>query len=656
MLVLTNNLTNVNFVDVQPAIDKARNALLQRQGDDGYWCADLLADATLNSDYIMVLNFLGNPTPEKIRKLAKFIIREQLPDGGWPIYLHGPAEITATVKAYWGLKFAGYHPDDEPLRRARRKINELGGIHQINTFAKFYLAIYGLYDWRGVPTIPPEIMFFPNWFPFNIYELSSWSRTIVIPLSIVSALKPRNSPPEHARLDELFPDNQRYVPLKDASECGESGEVFWHRLFLGVDSFLKTIERYAVHSLRHRAIKQAEQWISERQKGSGGLSAIFPSMVNTIFAYKALGHHNDSPGIQTELMELEKFEVERDEYIQLQPCVSPVWDTAIALNALIRSGLPMNHPSVTTATRWLISKEVKIRGDWSVKNPGTEPGGWYFELNNPWYPDVDDTIMVLLALNKITLEDSSEKHRETACQRGLKWALSMQCRSGGWGAFDKDNTKQILTKLPFADHNAMIDPPTADLTARMLELLGNLRYTKSNPIVAKAVKFLKNEQEKDGSWYGRWGVNYIYGTSHVLQGLSAIGEDIGQRYIQKAVKWLKTIQNDDGGWGETCETYEKPAMKGRGTSTPSQTAWALMGLLSTTNANDSTIKRGVKYLVNTQNLQGAWDEDETTGTGFPKVFYLEYTMYRLYFPLLALGMYQERCVDEIKGALSSSGT
>ena len=655
MLVLTNNL-NIHNVghSVQESIDRAQNALLKRQGDNGYWCANLLADTTLNSDYVMLLNFLGHPDIEKIKKLSNFIIREQLPDGGWPIYLGGPAEISATVKAYWALKLAGYKPDDEPLKRARKKINDLGGIHRINTFAKFYLAIYGVYDWQGVPTIPPEIMFFPNWFLFNIYELSSWSRTIVIPLSIISAIKPRNHPPEHARLTELFPDNRRFIPLKDTIEENQSKDLFWHKLFLRLDSLLRIYERFSIGSLRRKGIKQAEQWISERQKGSAGLSAIFPSMVNTIFAYKALGYENEFTGIQTELRELRKFEVEYDDYMRLQPCVAPVWDTAISMNALTRSGLPGNHPSLIKGAKWLIKKEVKIRGDWSVKNSTTPAGGWYFELNNPWYPDVDDTIMVLLALRRVILEDDpSREECDAVCQRGLKWALSMQCRNGGWGAFDKDNTKDILTKLPFADHNAMIDPPTADLTGRMLELLGNLGYKKSYPQASRAIRFLKNEQEEDGSWYGRWGVNYIYGTSHVLQGLSEIGENLSLPYIQKAVKWLKSIQNIDGGWGETCETYENPEKKGCGPSTPSQTAWAILGLLSTTNFSDLAIKRGVDYLVNTQNQTGSWDEFETTGTGFPKVFYLEYTMYRLYFPLLALGVYQ-RYINGQKGEIRKS--
>ena len=644
MLVLTDS-TNKATIKGQSAlrgIINARKALLELQGDDGYWCADLLADTTLNSDYIMLLNFLGNPNAKKIQKLANFIISEQLPDGGWSIYLNGPAEITATLKAYWALKFAGFKPGDEVMQRARTKINDLGGIHRINTFAKFYLAIFGLYDWRGVPTIPPEMIFLPQWIPFNIYEFSSWSRTIIIPLSIVNAIKYSRPCPESARLDELFPDKRRFTPLKETITAHQAKDLFWHKLFLGCDSSLKMFENFSTVSLRRLAINRAEQWISEHQKGSGGLSAIFPSMLNTIFAYKALGYANDYSGIQTEMTELEKFEVKGPDYLRLQPCVSPIWDTAITINALIRSGLPRDDSAITKAAKWLISKETKIRGDWSVKNPSIAAGGWYFELNNPWYPDVDDTIMVLLALNRVKLDGPEKKERDAACKRGLNWTLSMQCRNGGWGAFDKDNTKEILTKLPFADHNAMIDPPTSDLTGRMLELLGNLNHEKSDTRVSKAITFLKKEQEDDGSWYGRWGVNYIYGTSHVLQGLSEIGENVNLPYVQKAVHWLKAVQNEDGGWGETCESYENPEKKGSGPSTPSQTAWALMGLFPTTNFNTPTIHNGIKYLLTTQNQNGTWDEFETTGTGFPKVFYLEYTMYRLYFPLLALGTYQSK--------------
>ncbi|MBI5629477.1 MAG: squalene--hopene cyclase [Elusimicrobia bacterium] len=622
------------------AVAKAQEALLHRQNhDDGYWCAPLRADTTLESDTIMLLNFLGRGSSIKVRRLANQILSRQMPDGGWPIHPSGPADISATVKAYWALKFAGYSAQEPRMALARRKIKELGGVHRVNTYTKFYMALFGQYDWRGVPSIPPELMLFPNWFYFNIYQMSAWTRSIVVPLSIVWAYQPAVACPPHAVLSELFPDSKRHIPLEEAVEPHDW--ISWTKFFLLWDRFLKTVEGRGGHWIRLWALRLAEDWTLKRLQESDGLGAIYPGIINTIMAMKCLGYADTDPRLVEQLEVLERLELPVDaESLEYQPCQSPVWDTAIAVIALAESGLRRDHAALRGSVRWLLEREIKIEGDWKVNNPDGRAGGWAFEFKNDYYADVDDAAMVMLALRHVHLEEPQALARERACLRGLNWILSMQSANGGWAAFDKDNTKFILTKIPFADHNAMIDPPYADITARVLELLGYIGYDRRFPSVAKAVRFLKSEQEADGSWFGRWGVNYIYGTWQVLRGLAAIGEDMDQPCVRRAVSWLKSVQQADGGWGETCATYADPSLKGRGPSTPSQTAWAVMGLMAA-GVCDESVERGIQHLVNTQRPDGDWDESECTGTGFPKVFYLEYTMYRLYFPLQALGVYQK---------------
>ena len=626
---------------VADAVARAQEALLRMQnGEDGYWHAPLRGDTTTTSDTVMLLNFLGRGSSVKVRKYANFLLNRQNADGGWPIYRNGPSEISATVKAYWALKLAGHAPHEPRMLAARKKIKELGGIHKVNSYTKFYMALFGQYDWRGVPTIPPELMLFPNWFYFNIYEMSAWTRSIVVPLSIVWAFQPAIPCPPHATLEELFPDTRRYVSMAEA--VGNPPLFSWARFFLFWDSGLKAIEGKGGHWIRVWALRLAEDWMLRRLQDSEGLGAIYPGIVNTIMAMKCLGYPDTDPRLVEQLQVLDRLELqyEDENAAEIQPCHAPVWDTAISVIALAESGLDRRHPRLVKATDWLISKEIKIRGDWAVTNPKGPTGGWHFQFSNCWYPDIDDTAMVMLALRQVHLEEPLSQSREKACLRGLNWLLSMQNPTGGWAAFDRDNTKAILTKIPFADHNAMIDPPTADITARVLELLAHIGYDRGYSSVDKAVKFLRREQEADGSWFGRWCVNYIYGTWQVLRGLHAVGEDMSRPYIQRAAAWLKSVQRPDGGWGETCETYADPAKKGAGPSTPAQTAWALMGLLAA-GVEDDSVRRGVDYLLSTQRPDGTWDESEYTGTGFPKVYYLEYTMYRQYFPLMALGQYQK---------------
>lgn len=643
---------------LRDAIQRAQQALLRVQHpEDGYWCGPIFGDTTIDSDTIMMLHFLGQGDSPKVDRIANHVLHMQKADGGWPIYQNGPSEISATVKAYWALKFAGHAPDEPRLLAARRRIEALGGIHRVNTYTKFYLALFGQYDWRGVPTIPPEITLLPNWFYFNLYEMSSWTRAIVVPLAIVWAHQPAIACPAHATLDELFPDARRHVPLTEAA--GRPDLLSWRKFFLLCDTGLKNAEIISQSLnerlprgghlrprwlrpgwLRTAALRRAESWMLERLQDSDGLGAIYPAILNSIMAMKCLGYADDDPRLVAQLGEIDRLELAGAESTRFQPTLSPVWDTAISMIALAESGLDRGHEALSRACEWTISKETRTPGDWAVTNPDGPTGGWHFQFRNAFNPDIDDTAMVLLALRQVQLQAPHDRLRDEAFQRGLQWILSMQATSGGWAAYDKANTKVVLTKIPFADHNAMIDPPTADVTARVLELLGYLGHDPSFRPVAKALKFLKAEQEFDGSWYGRWGVNYIYGTWQALRGLAAIGEDMRQPYIQRAVAWLRSVQLPDGGWGETCATYENPALKGQGPSTPAQTAWALMGLMAA-GVHDDAVHRGIAALATTQREDGTWDESEFTGTGFPKVYYLEYTMYRNYFPLQALGNYRK---------------
>ncbi|MFA5140304.1 MAG: squalene--hopene cyclase [Elusimicrobiota bacterium] len=637
-----------NLPDVlQEEVRRGQDALLKKQHAEGYWCAKLRADTTLESDTIMLLNFLGNGDSPKVPKLARFILEHQDADGGWPIYKNGPSELSATVKAYWALKFARYPVGHPALEKARACIERLGGIHRVNTYSKFYMAVFGLYDWRGVPSIPPEIMLFPTWFYFNIYEMSSWTRAIVIPLSIIWAHRPKIVCPEHARLDELFPDSRRHIPLKDA--MAPHGFISWTTFFLYWDKGLRGMEGRGPHWVRTWALRLAETWVLTRLRNSDGLGAIYPGIVNTIMAMRSLGYSDSDPRLREQIRQLERLEYDHGDSLELEPCHSPVWDTAIAMIALAESGLDRRHPALVRATEWILSKEIRQPGDWRIKNTAGPVGGWAFEFSNPFYPDIDDTAMVMLALRHAELGERLTLAREKACLRGLHWLLSMQSRNGGWAAFDKDNMRFIFTKIPFADHNAMIDPPTADVTGRVLEFLGYIGYDASYECVRSAVAFLRKEQEADGSWFGRWCVNYIYGTWQVLRGLRAVGVDMSEPWVQKAADWLSAAELPDGGWGETCATYHDPALKGKGPATPSQTAWAIMGLMAADRFDDS-VERGIEHLLSTQREDGTWDEAEFTGTGFPKVFYLEYTLYRDYFPLIALGLYQNELAKKMRGA------
>ncbi len=617
------------------AIERSRDFFFREQLPAGYWWAELESNVTITAEYIMLFHIMGLVNRDRERKMANYLLSKQTPEGYWAIYYGGPGDLSTTVEAYFALKLAGYPADHPAMVRARAFILEKGGIIKCRVFTKIFLALFGEFSWLGVPSMPIELTLLPNWAYFNMYELSSWSRATIIPLSIVMTERPVRKLPPAARVQELYVRPPRPI---DYTFTKEHGILTWKNIFIGVDHLLKIYERGPFRPFKNRAMALAEQWVLDHQEPSGDWGGIQPAMLNSVLALHCLGYANDHPAVAKGLEALANFCIEGEDSLVLQSCVSPIWDTALALKALADSGVPTDHPALGKAAQWLLDREVRKGGDWKIKCPDLEPGGWAFEFHNDWYPDVDDSGFVMLAINEIKVKDP--KAKEKAIKRGITWCLGMQSKNGGWGAFDKDNTKHLLNKIPFADLEALIDPPTADLTGRMLELMGSFGYTKDHPAAIRALRFIRETQEAEGAWWGRWGVNYIYGTWSVLCGLAAIGEDLSQPYIKRAVNWLKSRQNLDGGWGETCESYHDPQLAGIGESTASQTGWALLALMAAGEENSSAAARGIQYLLATQQPDGTWDEDHFTGTGFPKYFMIKYHIYRNCFPLMALGTYR----------------
>jgi squalene-hopene/tetraprenyl-beta-curcumene cyclase len=638
-------------------IARAQANLLRLQREDGHWCGELIVDSTLCSDYVAYLHWTakspaGRPVdPVLQEKCVAHIRRRQLPDGGWNIYEDGPSEINATVKAYFALKLAGHAPTQPYMQEARAAVLRLGGIPRMNTYSKLYLALLGQFPWDYLPTVPPEMILFPRWFFFNVHELSSWSRAMLMPLAILNHHRPTRAIAADQALHELYPVGTEHSDLRPR---WLKPRVSWPNFFLACDRMLKKLRHLRWKPFRALALRRCEAWVVERMgEGSDGLAAIFPAMLNSLIALQTLGYSDDHPLLAKALRDFEGLFVDDPQDFRIQPCLSPVWDTAITSIALAatRETLPTNagalDTSLTKAVKWLESKEIRKRGDWAMKNPRLEATGWAFEYNNDYYPDTDDTMMVLMALHvcERSVQPSPDPavgvtDRAALKHRALDWLLSFQCRDGGWAAFDKDVTQRWLQDVPFADHNAILDPSCADLTGRVLELLGAIGHPRDDIRIHRALTFLRKTQESDGSWIGRWGVNYLYGTWQVLRGLAAIGIDMRQDWLVRARDWLESCQNEDGGWGETGASYDDPKLKGQGPSTASQTAWALMGLLAALQPGEhparKSIRRGVEWLMARQSKDGSWPESETTGTGFPKVFYLKYDMYRNNWPLLAL--------------------
>ncbi|MDX2226151.1 MAG: squalene--hopene cyclase [Verrucomicrobiae bacterium] len=623
---------------VQTSIKAAQDHILGLQIDETYWCGELFVDTTVASDVMIYMHWMDEVDPEMVRKIEKHILDRQLPDGGWNIYPGGPSEINASVKSYFSLKLAGHKAEEPLMKHARANILRLGGIPRCNTYCKFYLAMMGQFPWKHLPLVPAEIILLPDWFFFSIYEMSSWSRGIVIPLAIINHYRPSRVLPPHLHLHELYPMGMEESDLS----LRRSKELFSYRnMFLAVDAGIKFFDALPWKPFRKKALQLCEEWMVERVNHADGIGAIFPCIVNSLFAMKALGYGPDHPLMVKTKRDLAKLYVDDRTHndFRVQPCQSPVWDTAIATIALRESGLPENHPQLQKAVDWMVSKEIRFRGDWVHKNPAPEPSGWAFEFWNDHYPDVDDTAMVMMALSKV--KSTKDKDKNESIKRAMRWLMTFQCRDGGWAAFDKDVMKPWLQDVPFADHNAILDPSCSDITARIVEMCGLFHWDANHPQMRRALKYIRDTQEEDGSWYGRWGVNYVYGTWQVLRGLHAMGINMRQDWILRARDWLESCQNEDGGWGESCHTYDDANTRGQGESTASQTAWGLMGVCACGDLERDSIRRAVEYLIRKQEANGEWKEDAITGTGFPKVFYLKYDYYRLSFPLMALATYNK---------------
>jgi squalene-hopene/tetraprenyl-beta-curcumene cyclase len=645
---------------IEEALKRGQQWLLSQQAEAGYWVHELEADATLTSEYLMLRRFLGFVDKEKERKAVRYLIDAQLSEGGWPIYYGGPPEISASVKAYFALKLSGVSPDEPFMRKARAAILNIGGVVRANVFTKIALTLFDQYDWRGIPTMPVELAFLPPNSVFSLYDLSYWSRAVLTPLLIIFHNKPVCRIPKEQGIDELWCVPREQMDFRQAPPFLRDRLWFtWKNFFIFLDVLLRIYERMVPEGLSRKAIARAADWMIERMEGEGGLGAIYPAMANSVVALRCLGYDVEHPLVRKALGEIEALEVHEGDAMHLQPCFSPIWDTPLTINSLIESGLPQDHPALIRAARWVLAKQCRKVGDWIVSSPQAEPGGWYFQFENEFYPDNDDTAVVIIALSKLAMPEADVQR--DAMQRGIRWTLAMQGSDGGWGAYDKDNNKLFLNHIPFADHKALLDPSTADLAGRELEMLGALGYDLSHPAAVRAIRFLRKNQEADGSWYGRWGVNYVYGTWSVLAGLKAIGEDMQAEYVRRAVAWLVSKQNPDGGWGESCLSYAEADAHGVGESTSSQTAWALLGLLCAGEADTISVVRGVNSLLRHQDPQGFWPERMHTGTGFPRVFYLRYHGYSHFFSLWALSMYRSlkargrTRADEIRGQNRQSG-
>ena len=624
------------------AIESAQRHLLGLQHPEGYWVGELEADASVAAGYIPLMHFMQvNIDPERLQKIVGYVRSKQQPDGSWSTYQGGPGDLNVTIQAYFALKLAGVSAEEPFMDRARCFVVARGGITRANAFTRIWLALFGQHPWKGCPSLPPEIILLPNWFYFNLYEFASWSRATIVALMVVVSKRPVRPVPDSAAIPELYaePEGQR-----DYSLGKTEGLLGWRNFFLFADSLFKAWEKSPVKPGRGIALRKATKWIAAHQEADGSWAGIKMRCEESLLVDNSLVYPLGDPVVARGMKGLEDFIIEDGLGFRLQPATSPVWDTAWAMLALRESGLAADHPSLMGSARWLLKKEIRVGGDWQVKNRKAEPGCWSFEFENNLYPDLDDTAVVPRALFRVHLPVEEEAAKAQSIARGLRWTLSMQSRDGGWAAFDLNNDKEALSHIPFADFMSPLDPTCPDVTAHVLELLGEMK--EKGAAFSRALSYIKANQKTDGSWYGRWGVNYVYGTGLVLASLSATGQDIGQEYVSKAAAWLASHQNPDGGWGETCRSYENPSCKGTGPSTASQTAWALLGLVAAGQEGSPAVEKGIGFLLKNQQSDGSWKEDACTGTGFPGAFYLRYDLYRIYFPLLALARYRA----SLKGA------
>jgi len=626
---------------LERGIEAASAALLKIRRPDGHWVFELEADATIAAEYIVLQHFLGESNPALEAKIAIYLRRLQGSHGGWALFYGGAFNVSASVKAYLALKLAGDATDAVHMLRAREAILAHGGAGTTNVFTRILLALFGVIAWSAVPIIPVEIMLLPRWFPFHLARVSYWSRTVLVPLLVLQALKPRARNPRGVKIDELFPGPRprarRWVIAPHQSRAR-------FVVFAAIDALLRLIEPLRPKRIRHRAIDRAVAFVTERLNGEDGLGAIFPAMANAVMMFDALGYPRDHPQLVLARRAIDKLLVVTRDEAYCQPCVSPVWDTVLACQTLLEVGGGQARAGAHKGLSWLETRQVlDTVGDWADQRPHVRPGGWAFQYANPHYPDLDDTAVVVMAMDRFARRRvmRGEPDFHESIQRGREWVLGLQSANGGWGAFDADNTSEYLNHIPFADHGALLDPPSADVTARCVSMIAQLGEAADAQALAKGLAFLRRTQEADGSWYGRWGMNYVYGTWSVLCALHAAGIDRHAREVRRAVTWLFAAQNEDGGWGETADSYDLD-YRGheRAPSTPSQTAWALLGLLTVGEERSAAVERGVDFLLRRQGADGFWREPQFTATGFPRVFYLRYHGYARFFPLWALARYR----------------
>ncbi|MFI6764999.1 squalene--hopene cyclase [Streptomyces sp. NPDC050355] len=613
------------------ATARATDYLLSVQDPAGWWKGDLQTNVTMDAEDLMLRQFLGIQDPKLTEAAARFIRGEQCEDGTWATFYGGPGELSATIEAYVALRLAGDEPDAPHMARASAWIRAQGGIAAARVFTRIWLALFGWWKWEDLPELPPELLHFPKWFPLNIYDFGCWARQTIVPLTIVSAKRPVRPAP--FALDELHTDPDNPNPPRPLARA-----TSWDGVFQRLDKALHLYHRVALRKLRGAAMRSAARWIIERQENDGCWGGIQPPAVYSIIALHLLGYDLDHPVLRTGLASLDRFAVWREDGARMiEACQSPVWDTCLAAIALADAGLPADHPQLVKAADWMLAEQLDRPGDWSVRRPQLPSGGWAFEFDNDNYPDIDDTAEVVLALRRVDHPDPQRV--EAAVRRAVRWNLGMQSRNGGWGAFDVDNTSPLPDRLPFCDFGEVIDPPSADVTAHVVEMLADVGRTH-DPRTRRGIAWLLAEQEPSGAWFGRWGTNYVYGTGSVLPALAAAGIPAAHPAVRRAVRWLERVQNDDGGWGEDQRSYQdKERWAGRGASTASQTAWALMALLAAGERESEAVRRGVRWLTGTQREDGSWDEPYFTGTGFPWDFSINYHLYRQVFPLTALGRY-----------------
>ncbi len=627
----SETLTRPRTDPVNSAIDAARAALLARQAADGHWLFELEADATIPSEYILLEHYLDRIDPALQARMCDYLLSIQSADGGWPLFHDGKSDLSASVKAYFALKAAGHSIDEPHMVRARERILAMGGAERSNVFTRAQLALFGQVPWRATPVMPVEIMTLPRWFFFHLSKVSYWSRTVMVPLIVLMTLRPTARNPRQVGIPELF-----HTPAdKVRSWVHGPYRSAWGYVFKYLDALLRPIEQHFPAANRKRAIEAAVAFVVERLNGEDGLGAIYPAMANSVMMFDALGYPPDHPHAATAWASVRKLLVHRPEHSYCQPCLSPIWDTGLAGHAMAEAE-GERSTAVEAACEWLSLRQVtSLKGDWAWLRPDAPPGGWAFQYENAHYPDVDDTAVVAMLMHR-----TGNPAYSGGIARARDWIIGMQSRNGGWGAFDADNDYQFLNHIPFADHGALLDPPTVDVTARCVSFLAQVGLSDAEPVMARAIAYLRREQEADGSWFGRWGTNYIYGTWSTLCALNAAGISHDDPAVRRAVTWLIDRQRVDGGWGEDEESYDKGPPGEYKISTPSQTAWALLGLMAAGQVNHAAVGRGIEYLENTQTADGEWKEAAYTAVGFPRVFYLRYHGYRLFFPLLALARYR----------------